>query len=261
MKTLVLYVFHEYTNRVEQFINTAIFEDPHTDFLLIYNNNATKLHIEFDPNIKSLRIRTPEKTEFSIPAHVKFFHRENIGIDFGGWSDALLLHDFYKNYDSYVFVNSSIIGPFLPKNSTLSVSPWTQVFLQGLTDTVKLFGSTINTCDDPDNYSHLQSYAFAMEKPTLEYLIGCGIFSNTHYISDKHNAVWQKEVLMSRKIIERGWNIGSLLPYYKNVEFRSQHKPFYEQNKLALGDVMWPHYENIYWTKEDLVFVKGNRNH
>jgi hypothetical protein len=256
MKTLVLYVFHEYNTRVEQFLTQAIFQDPAVEFLLVYNNDAAKLYIEFDSQTNTLRIQSPATPSFSLPSYVKFFHRQNIGLDFGAWSDALLQQDLYKNYDNYVFVNSSVVGPFLPKNSTIR---WTDIYLQGLTSTVKLFGSTINSCDDPDNYSHIQSYAFAMEKPTLEYLIECGIFSNTDYISDKHNAVWQKEVAMSRKIIERGWNIGSLLPYYINFEFRPQQLPFYEQNKHALGDVMWPTYENIYWTKEELVFVKGNR--
>ena len=33
------------------------------------------------------------------------------------------------------------------------------------------------------------------------------------------DAVWNREVLMSRKIIDNGWNIGSLMSYYQDVDF------------------------------------------
>ena len=41
-------------------------------------------------------------------------HLDNIGYDFGGWSDALLTNNLYENYDNFIFANSSVIGPFLP---------------------------------------------------------------------------------------------------------------------------------------------------
>ena len=44
--------------------------------------------------------------------------------------------------------------------------------LHGLTENVKLFGSTIN-----DSYNfHVQSYAFCMKSDTFKYLIEKGIF-------------------------------------------------------------------------------------
>ena len=38
MKVLVLYVYHEYNERVEYFFNNAIFQDPDVDFVIITNN-------------------------------------------------------------------------------------------------------------------------------------------------------------------------------------------------------------------------------
>ena len=38
MKILVLYVFHEYNERVTYFCSHAIFQDPNVDFLIIHNN-------------------------------------------------------------------------------------------------------------------------------------------------------------------------------------------------------------------------------
>jgi len=49
---------------------------------------------------------------FKVPTYVKTMHRDNIGYDFGGWSDALLTDNLYEGYDNFIFVNSSVLGPF-----------------------------------------------------------------------------------------------------------------------------------------------------
>ena len=38
MKLLVLYVFHEYNERVEYFFINALFQDPNVDFVIIFNS-------------------------------------------------------------------------------------------------------------------------------------------------------------------------------------------------------------------------------
>ena len=155
MKTLVLYVFHVFNDRVLSFINKAIFQDENTDFIVICNDKAIN---------------------FKVPAYVKTLKRDNIGFDFGGWTDALHTDDLYKAYDNFIFVNSSVVGPFLPAYFT---GKWTDIYLAGLKDNVKLFGSTINTCSqyaDPMNFRHVQSYIFAMNRQTLDFLISANIF-------------------------------------------------------------------------------------
>jgi len=42
-KTLILYVFHEYNERVKYFIKNAIFEDENVDFIMISNNKKITL--------------------------------------------------------------------------------------------------------------------------------------------------------------------------------------------------------------------------
>jgi len=235
MKTLVLYVFHEYNIRVEQFIKNAIFFDDNIDFIVISNNKNNK---------------------FVVPPYVNVLLRDNIGYDFGGWSDALLTNNLYMNYDNFIIVNSSVIGPFIhPKFK----GKWTDIYLNGLQNNIKLFGSTINTCNDPLNKSHIQSYICCMNKFTLEYLIECEIFSMTNYAKTYNEAVWNKEVLMSRKIIEKGWNIGCLLNYYKDVDFTFISKAPSHYSKHFLNDIMYPKYMNKLWNVYELVFIKGNR--
>ena len=231
----MLYVFHVYNNRVKHFIDNCIFYDENVDFIIISNNKYNK---------------------FETPDYVKTLFRENIGYDFGGWSDGLLTSNLYENYDNFIFVNSSAIGPFIP---SYYKDKWTDIYINGLQGNIKLFGSTINTEYDPLNNSHVQSYIFSMNKSTLKYLIVCEIFSITNYVKTFKDAIWKKEVLMSRKIIENNWNIGSLLPRYKDVDFTFSCKKPSEYKIQFLGDVMFQHFKDSLWNVYELVFIKGNR--
>jgi hypothetical protein len=235
-KLLVLYVFHKMNDRVNHFIKNCIFFDKNIDFIIISNGQNNK---------------------FDVPPYVKTLFRDNIGFDNGGWSDALLTNNLYKNYDKFIFVNSSVIGPFLPSDYK---GRWTDIYINGLKGDVKLFGSTINTSRCPLSRTHLQSYIFSMDKITLEFLIKCEIFSMTNYAKNFNEAIFQKEVLMSRKIIENNWNIGSLLSYYKDVDFRNKKHQYKDFKKCCkYGCLMQHRYKDKLWTLQELVFIKGNR--
>lgn len=62
---------------------------------------------------------------------------------------------------------------------------------------------------------------------------------------------------MSRKIIENGWNIGSLLPYYDNQDFTCTHVDDYKCKHT--GDFMYKQCRYSLWNEYQLVFIKGNR--
>jgi len=245
-KTLVIYVFHTLNQNVEHFFNNAIFKDDSIDFLIVCNSISLKLSLPI-----------------SIKDYVKVLQRENIGYDFGGWSDGLLTNQLYKDYDSFIFVNSSVKGPFIP---SYYKEKWTSIYLNGLSDTVKLFGSTINCClsvhgpkaIDPVSESHIQSYIFSMKRDTLDYLIEEGIFTQKRYITNFIELIIDREFKMSRLIINKGWNIGCLMNLYKDIDFT-----FKTQNREIsyLGDVMLPTYYNKLWTLHELVFIKNNRIH
>ena len=241
MKTLILYIYHDYNDRVERFISKALFKDDDYHFLIICND------------LNSVQ-------EF--PDYVDVLRRDNIGYDFGGWSDGLFKNDRYKNYDYFVFVNSSVIGPFLP---AYYKGKWPEIYINGLQNNIKLFGSTINTAgygtrSNPYTDSHVQSYIFAVDKETLDYLIECKIFSLNFKYNTLVEEIEQKEILLSRKIIEKGWNIGCLHHYYKNVDFTFTSKLPDDLCFSFVGDVMYPYYFNYHFCNiYELVFVKGNR--
>ena len=98
-----------------------------------------------------------------------------------------------------------------------------------------------------------------MNKETLVFLIHREIFSLNNLARNASDLFVNKELRMSRLIIENNWNIGSLMTYYTGVDFRflaskpSSYKPF-------LGDPMVSSnfsdklFNNFY----ELVFIKGS---
>lgn len=240
MKTIVVYVFSELNERVNTFIRDAIFLDPNIDFLVINNGSFT---------------------EPVLPDYVIYFKCDNVGYDFGGWSRGLLYNNIYKDYDKFIFVSSQAAGPFLP---SYFKGKWTDIYLDELSDTLKLFGSSINTNDihginDPEGSSYIQSYIFAIPLDALIYLISKDIFSIRSY-SKSNLDIINKERKMSRLILENGWNIGCLMTYYKGIDFRfltsrpSEYMPFLG-DPLVSKNFSDKLFNNFY----ELVFIKANR--
>jgi len=233
-RILVLYTFHEYNYNVDFFIKNGIFYDQNVDFIIIINNEYIKI---------------------DVPDYVKILNRKNIGYDFGGWSDGLLTNNLYKNYDYFIFANSSVIGPIIPKYYK---NRWINIFLDGLVDDIKLYGCTINTCDkytcdDPVNSAHVQSYVFCIDKNTLEYLISKEIFSQTNLISEYIEVVQQKEVKMSREIINNNWNIGCLFYHYNSIDFRNLSNI---NKNIFLHDITSMKYYDQIVHPYEVIFVK-----
>jgi hypothetical protein len=241
MTVLVIYTFHEPGPLPEKFIENAIFKDEYVDFLVVYNHPS-------------------EKIPYKLPKYVKKLYRKNIGYDFGAWSYGLEHDKNYEKYDYYIFANASVEGPFLPPNAFFT--KWTDYYVNGIKENIYLFGSTINcsaikTEIDPSKYAHVQSYVFCLNRKAVKYLRECKIFDLEHFTENLKDTINQKEVAMSRKIIEKGWNIGCLHKYYRGTNFIDLSKNTI--NFQYLGDVMGLCHMNTLWTKEELIFVKGNR--
>lgn len=239
-KTLVLYTFNALYYRVEYFIKHAVFQAPDVDFWFIISDGKDS------------------GERYGIPEYARVIHRDNRGFDFGAWSDALLGEPgAYLGYDHFIFVNSSVIGPILP---SYYKGRWTDIYLDGLRDGIRLFGSSINLDTDVLTRAHVQSYIFAMDLETLEYLIGTGIFTTTIYFTTHDDAIQNQEIKMSRDVLAKGWNIGCLLNCFRGVDFTFRDKASSEYKHMNLNHEvirMARHYK--YWNEYELVFIKGNR--
>lgn len=94
-----------------------------------------------------------------------------------------------------------------------------------------------------------------MDASTLQFLIDSQIFSLTNYSNNFLHTIHNKEILMSKLILLKNWNIGCLLKKYKNIDFTNIKQ--FDLSKCT--DVMLSKYHNIEWNEYELVFIKGNR--
>ena len=266
MKTLVLYTFNLYNDRVEFFVKHGLFKSNNVDFVFICNNSEFKID--------------------NLPDYVIYINRPNTGYDFGAWSDALLNYHYAdKDYDTYIFVNSSVYGPFIKEDD--KKIHWTDIFCNGLTDDIKLFGVTIySNCFPIDKFisminyinkddeeeeknnnftikytfpnAFLQSFVFSVKKQTLLDLIDVKIFSKNFDIN--FSDCTKKEEYMSRYIISKGGNIAGTCSYYKGVDWRFIDKTSADYSINFLDEMMSPEcYEKGIIDPYETIFIRGNR--
>lgn len=169
MKILIIYVTttnDKYSNNIAKFIRDGIFDDDNMTFVIVYNGNNDK--------------------KFDIPSYVKVIERSNIGYDFGAWGDVIMNHINYKDYDKFLFLNSSVYGPNIPQY--LDNRLWITALTDKLKDDVKLVGCTKNYVP----VLHIQSYCWGVDKIFLEYLLKIGYF--TQVIENRLDAIFKCEV-------------------------------------------------------------------
>lgn len=235
--TLVVYACHQRTETLDLFLQHGVFEHVSVDFVVVCNNPDLNLEV---------------------PPYVTVLNRENKGYDFGAWAYGLLTNDRYKKYSSFICINTSCMGPFVPRWSPLN---WVEIFLSELRDNVHLVGPTINCIRNAKHSAHVQSYAFAMTRPALDLLIDRKVFSLTTVFPNKIAAVNDGEVRMSREIISNGWNIAALVYYPREIDWTFKDKnPEDYRPFMFLGDVTFPgHFLRETTHPYECIFVKSNR--
>ncbi len=198
-------------------------------------------------------------TDIEFPEEVVVMRRENVGYCFGGHSYAL--KHIPLKYNHYYFMNTSVTGPF-------GVVDWVSRFNTLFTDDVKLVGTTINIEEGakfekifhhPPPYTHVQSMFFGLDQEALDYLIQDDFFNETrinNYTFDE--VIAHCEIGMSQKILQRGWNLNSILPELQGLDYRTLTKNINPTSRNSD-----PYYVGAYFgrtlKKEDVIFFKTNR--
>jgi len=238
MKNLILYVFHNINDNVINFIKYAIFDHKEYKFIIIVNS------LDIDLSI------------LNIPSYVEIIIRQNIGYDFAGWNQGLLDNERYKSFDKFLFINSSVAGPFI---NPIYIGPWPSLFLSKLNDQVKIFSCTINNHDEygrSDVFTHhCQSFCFALDRISLDICFENDIFKTKDSFI---NTVVNCELKMSKVILENGYNIGCRMKRYDNLDFRKSNN---YPRELFIGDCMCCNsYSDNNLHPLETIFIKTNRN-
>lgn len=218
MRVAVLYASYKYFDCTEYFFNNAYYNDESVDYYIIDSNNSLESHIRLNKCIDHIK-HNP---------NIKHIKRENVGLDFAAWSDALLNHDIAFKYDYYIFINDTCTGPFVPVGVNID---WVKLFTSRITSDVKLFGPVINYNVggvDP----HVQTFMFVTDNIGLKIGIDNKIFSNdiaeiyrhTNFndMKNKLNYVDEYEIKFSKHILDARYNIASQQACLQGIDFRLQ---------------------------------------
>ncbi|CAF1519032.1 unnamed protein product [Adineta ricciae] len=281
---LLIYVYanvhvHAYGN-LKYFIETAVRENDGVDYVFILQQTENK------PIDETKLPRLPQKNAF-------YFQHENKCFDYGtmGWffdqftignpwqpSTSITEHVNRSNnsnavfnlkqYKYFIFMNSSIRGPFFPPYFLKFASDyqmeyhkpfyWYTIFIRRLNDKVKLVGGTISCIPVP----HVQSYLLVTDSIGFSILLKSST-ANTGRIyagvfgcyPSKSDTTTISELGISKLILDSGYMMSSLMSkhqminFSKNVTYNCQVYANPYSDKSVDGSSLEPY---------DVVFVKFN---
>ncbi|KAK6082005.1 hypothetical protein SCUP515_02784 [Seiridium cupressi] len=96
--------------------------------------------------------------------NIQIISRPNKCFDLGAHGEVLRQDDLWKKYKSFITLNASIRGPFIPYWAQRC---WSDVFLSRVTNEVKLVGMTANCLPQ----YHIQSMVWATDSIGMELLL------------------------------------------------------------------------------------------
>lgn len=230
-KKLILYAYFESpiaSKNLSFFLDCGLIRDPAYTFVFILNGHKCSVPIPALSNTRVLR-------------------RDNQGFDFGAWGEGLALLDI-KEYSHFIFINSTCIGPFIPRYSS---SNWVESFIYNINSKYKLCGPTINYLkDNPiSEVPHIQSFAFGTDYTGLKLLLDNSIFSPIENI-DKNTLVLNHEIEASKTILDAGYKLYAFQLSESLVKETNYPHDDIHYNGAYYGDTLNP---------IEVMFVKSNR--
>jgi len=227
-----------------------------------FENELSKENLNFfiknglsnNENINFIFIISGNKCSINIPKqkNITILFKNNTGHDFAAWSVALKEIKDKKKYDVIIFMNDTVIGPYLPRYIPKNIH-WYEMFCNLLSDKVKLSGLTINyyPWDKEINSEHVQSMIFCLDKTGLDIVYN-KIFNlkiedyNKIYKKSKRDYIIRFEIGLSKEIINNKYEISALY--------------MCDSIKLKTGDI-W--HNNKYFNSNinpfETMFIKNNR--
>lgn len=124
--------------------------------------------------------------------------KENVGFDFGMWSEAMR-HVDLDAWDELILSNSSVFGPLRPLAPIFDA-------MKGIAD---VWGMTDNT----ELAWHLQSYFLVFRKPVLVSPIFREFWSTVLPYRSKEQVIMSYEVGLSRLLVDHGFTLKAYVPF------------------------------------------------
>jgi len=166
--------------------------------------------------------------------NIEYLFTKNENFDYGGYAAAIKTLGLSDRYDHFIFVNSSVRGPFLPVYAKRS---WEQILIDLFDQSVGVVGTAISltpshhsiaklyhakygkTALNERILSHVQTTCYALSKDSLSFLVNSGFYDITRALS-KDETVCDYEIRLSQLLLEHGLNLKCLLPEYSQPDYR-----------------------------------------
>lgn len=221
-RTLVTYIYSgtdgEYAENFRHFLREGIQPDDGCDYVLVIQAVETP----------ATDAPTEELSRVQNYGNVRVIEHENACYDLGtlGWLyDKLEAEGVLHGYSHYVWINSSVRGPFLP---TYLNSPrnqrrayhWSRAFTDMIDDHVKLVGSTVS-CGGSGPHPptlHVQSYAVATDVIGLDLIRKNGTVLACY--DTMQDVVFYGERGITETILNAGYGLDSLMARYQGMNWQ-----------------------------------------
>jgi hypothetical protein len=170
--------------------------------------------------------------------NVQYLFTENKNFDYGGYCLAIQTLDLWQRYDFYLFINSSVRGPFFPAYCN---KKWISLFIDLISDEVGIVGSAISITPSSHSIStmyhekygslernhdvlaHVQTTCYALSREVLGQLIKLGFYGENKDLN-KDEVVRDYEIRLSQLILDMGLNLRCVLPEYNQTDYRKAHE-------------------------------------
>jgi hypothetical protein len=206
-RTLVIFVYAEDGDFARENlafflrVGVTIHDDALTDYAIVVTRG----------------LLTVDAPELRAP-HVTVLQDDGACADAGAYA-AALRDRRPGQYAHFIFINSRVRGPILPRYSQRAGIHWTRAFTALIDETavddaaIKWAGASISCATQP----HVQAGVIVTDAEGLGIATRAGVFE-CRAATPKSAAAW--EIGASRAIFDAGFNIGSLMTRYFGVDFR-----------------------------------------
>jgi hypothetical protein len=252
---LVIYHYYEkdqsYIDNFLHFIQFAY--RPELDFLIVIAGSCS--------------IELPKAS------NIIYFEAENKNFDYGGYSQAIKALKFEKKYANFIFVNSSVRGPFLSPQQQKS---WANILLDLYADGVGIVGTAISLTPSHHAISaiyhqkygyaernnnilaHVQSTCYVLSQDVLQFLIDDGFYDVYESLS-KDETVRDYEMRLSQILLDRNLNLKCMLPEYNKPDYRSLTHEINPSAREGDGGFEYSYFGRTVHPYETM-FIKTSRN-
>jgi hypothetical protein len=206
-------------------------------------------------------------------ANLQYHFAPNMNFDFGGYASAIRALDLLDHYEHFIFVNSSVRGPFSPPYIEKS---WDQILIDLLEPDVGVAGTAIALTPahhsiaklyhakygvSPSNeeiLAHVQSTCYVLPKNSLQYLVNIGFYEGAISLS-KDETVRDYEIRLSQLLLAQGLTLKCVLPEYNQPDYREPESDINPSSRE--GD---SGFRNSYFGRTvhpyESMFIKTSRN-